>query len=504
MRIRTLTVNSRAEVVVKIIREVLALFHIEIVGAAGAADYAQLSVVNRERRRAALPVVTTEVHLFAADGSRETDSYTSAGAADELERAAVHRAIKRNFYQFVRDRFQMPHAPWGILHGVRPTKIVHRWLRSGMTPETVIGRLQTDYFCSAEKARLITEVAVRQQPFLARTDVRTASVYVGIPFCITRCLYCSFPAHLLPGEAKLRGFMEVLARDIAAADADIAALGLTVQNIYVGGGTPTSLPNDFFAEMLEMVYNAFYGSSILEFTVEAGRPDSMSAEKIARMREFRVTRVSVNPQSMQAQTLRRIGRGHTPEEIVRMVHDLRAAHDFHINMDVILGLPGETAEDVSSTMAQVTALAPDDITLHALAIKRGSRLCRMMEETRVALPSDAETMRMSAAATDIVESAGYRPYYLYRQGYMSGDLENVGYARPGAESMYNIQIMEERQTVVGIGGAAATKVMGVRSGRMHSAFNAKDLTTYLRDIDIYIEKRRALLRAEYEEEVPAC
>lgn len=186
-----------------------------------------------------------------------------------------------------------------------------------------------------------------------------------------------------------------------------------------------------------------------------------------------------------------------------MARDLRAAHDFHINMDVILGLPGETAADVAATMAQVTALRPDDITLHALAIKRGSALRRMMEETRVALPSDAETMRMSDVATDAVRRAGYRPYYLYRQGYMRGDLENVGYARPGAESMYNMQIMEERQTIVGIGGAAATKVIGVRGDRMRSVFNAKDLTTYLRDIDIYIEKRRALLRAEYEEE-PRC
>ena len=502
MRVRTLTVNSRAEVVRKIIREVLTLFHIEIVGTAGAADYAQLSVVNREQR-AELPVVTTEVLLFHIDGTSETHSYTSAGCADEQVRAAVHRAIKRNFYQFVREHFQMPHAPWGILHGVRPTKIVHRWMRSGMIPAAVVQRLQDDYFCSAEKARLITEVAVRQQPILAQTDARTVSVYVGIPFCITRCLYCSFPANILPGEEKLRGFMRVLARDITAAAADIAALGLTVQNIYVGGGTPTSLPNDFFAEMLKMVYNAFYGSSIVEFTVEAGRPDSMSAEKISCMKKYRVTRVSVNPQSMQERTLRRIGRRHTSAEVIQMLRDLRAAYDVHINMDVILGLPGETAEDVASTMAQVTALAPDDITLHALAIKRGSQLRRMMEETHVALPSGEETMCMSAAATDAVRRAGYRPYYLYRQGYMSGDLENVGYAHPGAESMYNVQIMEEQQTIIGIGGAATTKVIGVRGDRMRSVFNAKDLTTYLRDIDIYIEKRRALLRGEYEEE-PRC
>ena len=501
VKIRSLTINTSTEVIVKIVREVLMLFKVEIIGRTGEADYAQLSVVNRQTG-CEPPSVMTEIFLFATDGSCEKFIFSSDGAADEVPRAAVHRAIKRNVYAFFRARFQLPPAPWGILHGVRPTKIVHRWMRGGMTPESIIARLQEDYDCSAGKARLITEVAVRQLPLLAHSDVRRVSIYVGIPFCLSRCLYCSFPSNLLPGREKLRAFMDVLARDLAAAADDVRALGLTVESIYIGGGTPTSLPNDFFAEMLKMVYNAFYGSNIAEFTVEAGRPDSMSAEKIAAMKAYAVTRVSVNPQSMQAETLRRIGRHHSPEDIVRMVHEIRAALNVHINMDVILGLPGETAEDVGRTMAAVTALAPDDITLHALALKRGSNLRLKMETEYVELPSDAETQRMSTVAVRAVEQAGYRPYYLYRQGYMSGDLENVGYARAGAESIYNIQIMEERQSIIGIGGAATTKVLGVRSGRMHSAFHAKDLVTYLRDIDIYIKKRRALLRTEYEEETP--
>lgn len=501
MKIRSLTINSRAEVIVKIVREVLTLFKVEIVGRAGEADYAQLSVVNRQSG-CEPPSVMTEVFLFARDGACEKFYFVSDGKADEVPRAAVHRAIKRNVYAFFRTRFAVPPAPWGILHGVRPTKIVHRWLRSGMSPEEIVARLGEDYDCSADKARLITDVAVRQLSFLAQGDARTVSIYVGIPFCLSRCLYCSFPSNLLPSEKKLRTFMEVLARDLNAAAEDVRTLGLTVQSIYIGGGTPTSLPNDFFAEMLKMVYNAFYGSHIAEFTVEAGRPDSMSAEKVAAMKTYAVTRVSVNPQSMQEKTLERIGRHHSPADIVRMVHEIRAAMNVHINMDVILGLPGETAEDVERTMAAVTALAPDDITLHALALKRGSNLRLKMETERVELPSDAETQRMSEAAVHAVEEAGYRPYYLYRQGYMSGDLENVGYARAGAESIYNIQIMEEHQTIIGIGGAATTKVLGIRTGRMRSVFNAKDLVTYLRDIDIYIEKRRALLRAEYEEETP--
>ena len=501
VKIRSLTINSSAEVIVKIVREVLTLFKVEIVGRAGEADYAQLSVVNRQSGGEP-PSVMTEVFLFANDGACEKFIFSADGKGDEIPRAAVHRVIKRNVYEFFRACFALPAAPWGILHGVRPTKIVHRWLRMGLSSEAIVARLGDDYDCSPRKARLITDVAVRQLPFLAQSDVRTVSIYVGIPFCLSRCLYCSFPSNLLPSEKKLRSFMDVLARDLDAAAEDVRALGLTVQSIYIGGGTPTSLPNDFFAEMIKMVYNAFYGSHIAEFTVEAGRPDSMTAEKIAAMREHAVTRVSVNPQSMRAETLERIGRHHSPDDIVRMVREIRAAFDVHINMDVILGLPGETAEDVERTVAAVTALAPDDITLHALALKRGSNLRRKMETEHVELPSDAETQRMSAVAVRVVEEAGYRPYYLYRQGYMSGDLENVGYARAGAESIYNIQIMEERQTIIGIGGAATTKVLGIRSGRMHAVFNAKDLQTYLRDIDIYIEKRRALLRAEYEEETP--
>ena len=217
------------------------------------------------------------------------------------------------------------------------------------------------------------------------------------------------------------------------------------------------------------------------------------------MRAHGVTRVSVNPQSMQEKTLVRIGRRHTPAQVVEMFRALRAAGIPHINMDLILGLPGETAVDVEDTMRQVVALAPDDITLHALALKRGSRLKLMMEEQHVELPGDEETRRMSETALRYVHAAGMRPYYLYRQGYMSGDLENIGCCRPGAEGMYNIQIMEEHQTILGIGGAATTKVVDFRRHRMKSAFNAKDLTTYLRDIDHYIEKRALLLEEAYGE-----
>ena len=526
MRCKVFTLNEHTEFVSKIVREVLNLFKVEIVGSAGEAEYAQISIINKrlpdgEPRQEGTGLgvrMESKLVLFRPDGSSESFAYSGEGAVDERESAAEHRLIKLNLYHIFRKYLGMPQAPWGILHGVRPTKIVHRWIRGDkvrpfhegargeggretarLEPGAIVERLMADYACSREKAEIIVPMAYRQLPFLEQSDEKTVSIYVGIPFCLTRCLYCSFPANVLPGEKKLREFMQVFQKDLQAVRESVQHYGFKVQNIYVGGGTPTSLPDVFFAEMLEMVYNAFYGPDIREFTVEAGRPDSITPAKIQTMKEFHVSRVSVNPQTMQQRTLQLIGRRHTPEAIVSMYRALREAGIPHINMDLILGLPGENAEDVRDTLEKVTALEPDDITLHALAIKRGSRLKLIMEERHVDLPNDEETRRMSEVALGFMRRGGWQPYYLYRQGYMSGDLENIGCARPGSEGMYNIQIMEEHQTIIGIGGSATTKVVDKRAGRLKSVFNAKDLTTYMRDIDIYISKRNALLDEVYQQ-----
>ena len=447
MRIKTFTLNSKQEVISKIVREILNLFKVEVIGSHGEADYLQLSVVNHQLTPSADGSgrgvkVESRLLLFDKGGNKQEFCRLDEGKGDEREAAARNRLIKLNLYHIFLEHLGAEAAPWGILHGVRPTKIVHRWIRGGAGQQEIIERIQEDYACSREKADIIVPMAFRQLPFLETSDDKTVS-------------------------------------------------------IYVGGGTPTSLPDAFFAEMLEMVYNAFYKSDLAEFTVEAGRPDSITPEKIAAMKRFKVSRVSVNPQTMQARTLQLIGRQHTPEAVAEMFHALREAGLPHINMDLILGLPGETAEDVQDTLEKVTALEPDDITLHALAIKRGSRLKLLMEERHVELPSDEETRRMSEVALGFMERGGYQPYYLYRQGYMSGDLENIGCARPGAEGMYNIQIMEEHQTIIGIGGSATTKVVDPVTGRLRSVFNAKDLATYLRDIDVYIEKRKHLLEEIY-------
>lgn len=436
---------------------------------------------------------------FFRDG-KESLPVIGKSARYEAPKAAVHRLVKLNFYNIlindsIAKDLNIEEAPWGILHGVRPTKIVHHALDRGKKREAVIDMLCRDYGAGLEKSSLITDLAIRQRPFLARTDDKTISIYIGIPFCLTRCLYCSFPAYILPGKDGLKKFWQAITADIRAAKDAVEGYGFKVQSVYVGGGTPTALPNDMFEQLLTAVEENFITPDTIEFTVEAGRPDSMSLEKIGSLSRHGVSRVSVNPQTMQEKTLRRIGRRHTPKDIAAMYHLLRGLGDFSINMDLIIGLPGETAAEVVDTMAQLEPLKPDDITIHALALKRGSRLAMHIENYE--LPSDEEAQKMFAAARDAIESWGLRPYYLYRQGYQRGELENIGFCRPGAESIYNIQIMEERQTIIGIGGAATTKVVDPATGAMKACFNAKELSVYIERIDGYIRRRADFLAAAY-------
>ena len=263
--------------------------------------------------------------------------------------------------------------------------------------------------------------------------------------------------------------------------------------------------------MLEKVTAAFYTDGVEEFTVECGRPDTITNDKIAVMKNCHVTRVSVNPQTMNQQTLDRIGRRHSIAQVLEAFNELRVEGDWKINMDLILGLPGENLDDVKDTLKKILELEPDDVTLHALAIKRGSALqTQLADEVNslesFELPSDEEVRRMSIVAEDFLRAKNYVPYYLYRQGYISGQIENIGYCKRGAEGIYNIQIMDEHQTILGVGAAASTKVPDNENMRLQSAFHAKDLATYLRDIDKYIDNRAKVLAEIYTpvEEIPAA
>ncbi len=501
---REFSSGSTEEHTIKLLRELLDLFGIAVDSAAADADFERMAVTNDCRKEHGLVVVRTVFAVTDKTGDTKIYERTENGNADENDRAAYHRLLKLNLYDIFLREFAMPPAPWGILHGVRPVKIADRFIKAGLTSDRIIERFRREYAVSEEKSRLMTDIAFKQQPILQEGDERTVSIYVGIPFCRSRCLYCSFPSYVLPTAPKLAEFTEAFGRDLTAAAQAVRQHGLKVENIYVGGGTPTALPEDLFAKMLAAVTANFAGGALREFTVEAGRPDTVTDAKIAAMKGCGVTRVSVNPQTMNGETLKRIGRQHTPEEIIAMFNALRAAGDFHINMDVILGLPGETATDTAHTMAEIAALKPDSVTLHALTLKRGSRLKSLFieGESPPLLPTKDETRRMYETALGYTAAMGMEPYYLYRQGYMKGDLDNVGCALPGKMSRYNIKIMAESQTIIGIGGAAATKVVDKRAGRLKAVFNPKDLIIYLRDTDMYIQKRAALLKEIYGNTAP--
>ena len=500
MKINNFQLHSDDEVIKKIVGEVLRAFHFEFAHGEDA-DFDEFEITNKVEDDKVKTSLTA-----SCGGSEKIFKAADKIRPEEKRSGEIHRLIKKNLYTIIVENLKLSPVPYGIMHGVRPTKIVHRWMREGygVTSHGIIDRdklsrrLRKDYLVSYEKAQLLTEVAIRQLPILKTADEKSVSIYVGIPFCVTRCLYCSFPSNVLPSDEKVAEFMEVLTKDIDAAAQEIKRYGFKVQTIYVGGGTPTALPEKFFAEMLEKVFNNFYSETVAEFTVECGRPDTITAEKISALKKFKVTRVSVNPQTMQQKTLDRIGRQHSVEQVITAFNELRNSTDFKINMDLILGLPGETAADVQDSLEKVLNLDPDDVTLHALALKRGSQLqTQLADEINsiedFELPSDDEVIKMSEIAEKILREKNYLPYYLYRQGYISGQIENIGWCKSGAEGIYNIQIMDERQTILGVGAAASTKVPDNEEMRMASTFHAKDLTTYLRDVDKYIDNRTKTL-----------
>lgn len=493
MIVKSFYLNSQQEIIVKIVKEILVLFKVTIDENAIIYDYDELKIINTTDNVESNGVKTTLV-LRKAD-NLYTYEQQSHLHVDESIKAGTNRLIKLNLYHIFCEKLQANVAPWGILHGVRPTKIVHRFMENGLSREEVINRLQCDYEVQLDKANLITDIAYLQLPFFEKLkDPNLISIYVGIPFCPSRCLYCSFPSSILPSNEIIRKYLHTLNYEIEKIKALIDRYGFKVQSIYVGGGTPTSLNENDFDDLLALVTKSFKGSDVEEFTVEAGRPDSITLAKAQSIVKYGADRVSVNPQTMQDRTLELIGRKHKSSDIIRAFKEVKKAGIEHINTDLIIGLPGENEKDAKDTIEKVIDLAPDDITLHALALKKGSELKLIKDD--IVLPDDETVQSMAKIMTGAIDKYGLIPYYIYRQGYMSGQLENVGYSRKGSEGIYNINIMGERQTILGVGGAATTKIT-YPGKRLQTSFNAKDLYTYLNSIDKYINRRELLLKEVY-------
>ncbi|MBP2634146.1 MAG: miaB 2 [Firmicutes bacterium] len=502
--------------VVAAVRDTMALFNIT------AADAGQADILQPGRLHVTCAVtcennsvdVKITISFYDSESSLHqlTDSETRSQLQDTLHNneteditALTRRLVRLTTFKLMKKITGFDPAPWGILRGVRPTKIVHRLLDYGHSPSEITAKLIKEYAPAPEKAELVTNIAVYQRPFIATpakpTGGKKISIYLGIPYCPSRCLYCSFPANVLPDQREpVDTFLRAITKDIESAAYLLTKHNLFVENIYIGGGTPTSLPaNDLF-NLLTLVKQSFCGTATKEFTVEAGRPDSLNDEKIDVLRSCNINRVSINPQTMQDKTLKQIGRRHTVQDIIDIFAKIRSAKIPVINMDVIAGLPGETRADMENTMQQICMLNPENITVHTLALKRGSVLKESIDSglmAEQALPDESVTCSMLKTAAAYTAKMNMHPYYLYRQKHMTGNLENVGYAKPNTDCLYNIQIMEERQTIIGIGPAAGTKAVTPKHWRLQSCYNAKDVNSYIKNLDIYLSERQNLLSRLY-------
>ena len=378
--------------------------------------------------------------------------------------------------------------PWGTLTGIRPTKIPMAMLREGKPDAEILSHMTDTLFVSDEKALLALQIAKRELALLNQIDYEEGfSLYIGIPFCPTTCLYCSFTSYPISRyEAGLGAYMEALQKEIRWAGEHFR--GKKLNTIYFGGGTPTTLPAPLLDELLCSVENTFDLSNLLEWTVEAGRPDSVTEEKLRALQKHPVSRISINPQTMHQRTLDLIGRRHTVEDVKNAYHLARSLGFHNINMDLILGLPGEGAADVEETMQEIVRLAPDNVTVHALAVKRAARLNIMKDAYKgYTMDTTDEVMRMCAR---YLKEIGEEPYYLYRQKNMAGNLENTGFARPGTEGLYNILIMEEVQTILALGAGATTK--RVQGDLITRAENVKNVDTYIENIDEMLRRKETL------------
>lgn len=380
--------------------------------------------------------------------------------------------------------------PWGNLTGIRPTKIAYGLLEEGKSDAEIAESYRREHYVSEEKIALSIDIAKRERQLLSQIHYEGGySLYIGIPFCPTTCLYCSFTSYPI---AAYRGMTERYI-DCVIREMEYVAKrcgGKILDSVYIGGGTPTTLEPEQLDRLIGNLRRLFDFSQVKEFTVESGRPDSITPEKLNVLKRQGVTRISINPQTMKQETLDVIGRRHTVEQVVEAFQLARDAGFDNINMDMILGLPGETAEDVQHTVRRIRELKPDSLTVHSLAVKRASRLNQWITEHGIeTLVNTDETMRIAAEGA---RALGMEPYYLYRQKNMSGNFENVGYAHPGKYGLYNILIMEEKQTIVALGAGSITKRI-FPDGRIERCENVKDVTLYIEKIDEMIDRKRRLL-----------
>lgn len=407
------------------------------------------------------------------------------------KRRDIKNALKQTLYQMLATACG-GELPWGTLTGIRPTKIPMKLLEEGKSEGEAFTYMKDTYLASDEKIRLAIEIAQRERHLLNKIDYENGySLYIGIPFCPSTCLYCSFTSYSLAAyKDYVDAYLDALEKEMDFVAAKFCHRKLN--SVYIGGGTPTTLSAEQLDRLLRKIRCSFDLQYCLEFTVEAGRPDSITREKLEALKKNGITRISVNPQTMKQETLDIIGRKHTVEQTLESFRLAREVGMDNINMDLIMGLPNETLDDVRHTMEVMKELRPDNITIHSLAIKRAARLNIFKDYYKdMEMINTAEHMDLCAA---FCRDMGLEPYYLYRQKGMAGNMENVGYAAPGKAGVYNILIMEEKQTIVALGAGASTKIVlpDLNEDGNHlieRVENVKDVKTYITRIDEMIARK---------------
>ena len=407
----------------------------------------------------------------SADNREMTDALSTDRKCQRLIKNAMYRAALRAGRE---------KPVWGALTGVRPGKLMAALLEQGLDEERAARRFMEEFDVSPERTRLCLDASLHTLRAEAGLAPEELCLYVGIPFCPTRCAYCSFVSQSVEKSMKLiPPFLEALEREIRATAEQVRRLGLRPVSIYMGGGTPTTLSPEQLERLCSLLEEEFDLSALREYTVEAGRPDTITEEKLRTLRRHGVDRVSVNPQTMRDEVLEAIGRKHTAAEILRALETVRTVGGFAVNMDLIAGLTGDSAEGFAQTLETVLALRPENITVHTLSLKKGSRIT--LEGT--ALPPAEEVGRMLTGAEGRLRAEGYGPYYLYRQKFMSGGFENVGWTLPGYENLYNICIMEELCSILAMGGGGSTKLVRRDGGRNIRLMAPKYPLEYIQKIE---------------------
>ena len=428
----------------------------------------------------------TAVTAITLDG-KTTRAARRIKAAEETVRLR-RQTLQQSYYLAALAHLEAP-PPWGALAGVRPTKLTTRHLLSGGTEKSADALLKNTYFVTKPRRKLALDCSrstVAAAKLLAPGDI---SLYIGIPFCPTRCAYCSFVSRSIGRRTDLmEPYLQALSQEMSLTGKLLKESGLSVRTVYIGGGTPTTLTSPQLARLLDDIHSSFDLSRCLEFTVEGGRPDTLDGEKLRTLRLHGADRMSINPQSMNDAVLRASGRPHTGSDILRSYSEAVEAGFDAINMDLIAGLPGDTLEGFCRSLDTVAALEPANITVHTLALKKGADLFDKREN----LPDAATVTAMVDYANRTLAALGYKPYYLYRQKYMSGSFENVGWSKPGKDCLYNIYMMEEIHSILSLGGGGMNKV-NLPGGALERFHNPKFPEQYIEQLDSVLARKQELI-----------